>query len=93
MRPPARPRNRSPTVCKAACTHAHRQTQICSYLSLVSGGSDAGEVDGLVFSGVQLHHQGVSVDHLHHLEGQKKRTETVEQRLLEDEAKFVLTNE
>lgn len=50
-------------------------------------------MDGLVFSGVQLHHQGVSVDHLHHLEGQKKRTETVERRLLEDEAKFVLTNE
>lgn len=45
------------------------------YLSLNSGGPNAGQVDGLVFSRVELNHHGISVDHLHHLEGQKKREE------------------
>lgn len=39
-----------------------------SYLALVPGGPDAGQVDGLVVPRVELHHQGVGVDHLHHLE-------------------------
>ena len=30
-------------------------------------GSDAGQVDGLVVTGVQLHNNGISIQHLHHL--------------------------
>lgn len=36
-------------------------------LPLQSRWSDAGQVDGLVVPGVQLHDNGVSIQHLHHL--------------------------
>lgn len=41
-------------LCAKLCTcmQKERQTQVCMYLSLNSGGADAGKVDGLVFSGV-----------------------------------------
>lgn len=58
----------------ADTTQAYRHRHSgCLYLSLNSGGADAGQVDGLVFSRVELHHHGISIDHLHDLEGQKKR--------------------
>lgn len=44
-----------------------------SYLSLIPGGSDAGQVDGLVLARVELHHHGVGVDHLHHLGRRRER--------------------
>lgn len=35
--------------------------------------SDAGQVDGLVVSGVQLHHNGISIQHLHHLWARRQK--------------------
>lgn len=71
-------------------THTSRETQthrFCLYLSLDSGGPDAGQVDGFVFSRVQFNHHGVSIDHLHHLEGQRKRGEQISKLNAEGEHK------
>lgn len=38
-----------------------------SAVPLQPGGSDAGQMNGFVVPGVQLHHDGVGVQHLHHL--------------------------
>lgn len=39
-----------------------------AYLALQSGWSDAGQMNGLVLSRVQLHNNGISIDNLHHLQ-------------------------
>lgn len=40
------------------------------YLSFIPGGSNAGQVDGFILSRVEFDDHGVSVDHLHHLQGE-----------------------